>query len=98
MKILNEESHPDIIYNKKYKQKSLVGCGSFGSVYLVENIFTKEKFALKAVFTDSCRSIISEELDILTKLNSKYIISLQEVFNNELITFFVTEYCEVYFI
>jgi serine/threonine protein kinase len=73
----------------------LLGCGSFGSVYLVENIFTREKFALKAVFTDSCRSIISEELDILTKLNSKYIISLREVFNNELITFFVTEYCEV---
>ena len=73
----------------------LLGTGSSGCVYLVENLVTKKKFALKAIFKDSCRNSVSEELSLLIKLKSEYVISFEEFFDHELITFIVTEYCEV---
>ena len=85
----------ELIYNNKYKRLQLLGMGSSGCVYLVENIKTKQKYALKAIFKDLCRNSVSEELNLLIKLKSDYIVSFEEFFHHELITFIVTEYCEV---
>jgi len=87
----------ELVYNNKYKRLRLLGMGSSGCVYLVENMQTKQKFALKAIFKDLCRNSMSEELNLLIKLKSDYIVRFEEFFDQELITFIVTEYCEVKF-
>ena len=53
---------------------------------------------MKAVLTDSIRNSTSKELDLLLKLDSDYVIRLDEVFQHELITCIIFEYCQVIFI
>ena len=44
---LNDLGNSEKIYNKKYRKvsKNSIGSGTFGSVYVVENIFNKKRFA-----------------------------------------------------
>lgn len=50
---------------------------------------------MKAVLADLLNDSTSKEFEMLFKLNCEYIISLVEMFNHELITCIITEYCEV---
>lgn len=84
------------LLKSRYKSLGKLNEGSYGIVYLAEDIFTKEKVAVKYIFSllDSDSSGISEaekEIDIYLKLGyHKNIASLIDYFDS----FLILEYCE----
>lgn len=65
----------------KYEQKELLGKGSFGSVYLVEDE-AKNQFAKKTIYynNESMIENIVNEIVSLKKINSKYIVKIYDYF------------------
>ena len=84
--------------NNNYTTMSLIGKGSFGSVYLVKHNTTKQTYAckkMKIYFRQSYdKQAIINELKVLACHKSKYIIKLEDayVYNNHI--HLVTEYAE----
>ena len=84
--------------SKKYKILSKLGEGSFGTVYLAQNKYTKEKVAMKEIKKANKKLLsdgeIRDEIDILKKLDHPDIVRIIESFNTRESYFLVTEYCE----
>ena len=84
--------------SKKYKILSKLGSGSFGKVFLAQNIFTKEKVAMKEIKKANKDLLsdgeIKDEIDILKSLDHPDIVRIIESFNTRDSYVLVTEYCE----
>ena len=89
---------------KKYKIIEKIGTGSYGQVYLAENIFTKESIAMKEI-KKSTEDLLSDgeimdEINILKNLDHPDIVRIMEFYNTEQSYFIISEYCpggELYF-
>ena len=89
---------------KKYKIIEKIGTGSYGQVYLAENIFTKESIAMKEI-KKSTEDLLSDgeimdEINILKNLDHPDIVRIMEFYNTEQSYFIINEYCpggELYF-
>ena len=84
--------------SKKYKILDKLGSGSFGKVFLAQNIYTKEKVAMKEI-KKSNKDLLSDgeikdEIDILKSLDHPDIVRIIESFNTKDSYILVTEYCE----
>ena len=85
------------IPTKKYKIISELGSGSFGTVYFAENIYTKEKVAMKQI-KKSCQDLLSDgeikdEIEILKNLAHPDIVKVNEFYNTPDSYILITEYC-----
>ena len=83
-----------------YKLIQLLGQGAFGQVYKVENLITKEIFALKLVVklsSSNPRKSPQNEYNLLKELDSPYLIRLigEDFFAFNQYYCFLTEFCEV---
>ena len=75
-----------------------LGEGSFGIVYLVEKINTKEKYAMKVLNKEKIidRNIIRyaiTERNILSNINHPFLVKLKYAFQTSYNLFLITEYC-----
>ena len=82
---------------KKYRIISELGSGSFGTVYLAQNIYTKEKVAMKQI-KKSCEDLLSDgeirdEIEILKTLDHPDIVKINEFYNTADSYIVITEYC-----
>ena len=82
---------------KKYRIISELGSGSFGTVYLAQNIYTKEKVAMKQI-KKSCEDLLSDgeirdEIEILKNLDHPDIVKINEFYNTADSYLVITEYC-----
>ena len=82
---------------KKYKIIKLIGTGSYGKVYLAENIFTHESIAMKEI-KKSTEDLLSDgeimdEINILKNLDHPDIVRIMEFYNTEQSYFIINEYC-----
>lgn len=84
--------------SNKYKIKTKLGDGAYGTVYLAENLITKTIVAMKKIdksnedhLTDS---EIRDEIEILKKLDHPNIMKILEFYNTEKAYYLITEYCE----
>ena len=82
---------------KKYKIKKLLGVGSYGRVFLAQNINTLEYIAMKEIpktaedlLTDS---EIMDEIEILKNLDHPDIVRIMEFYNTEESYYIINEYC-----
>ena len=85
------------IPEKKYKIKKLLGVGSYGRVFLAQNIYTLEYIAMKEIpktaedlLTDS---EIMDEIEILKNLDHPDIVRIMEFYNTEENYYIINEYC-----
>ena len=81
---------------KKYKMINSLGQGSFGNVYLAENIYTKEKVAIKKLYKTldiTTESEIINEIEILKNLNHPNIVKVLEFYKTDQAYYIVSEYC-----
>ena len=85
------------IPEKKYKIKKLLGVGSYGRVFLAQNINTLEYIAMKEIpktaedlLTDS---EIMDEIEILKNLDHPDIVRIMEFYNTEESYYIINEYC-----
>ena len=75
-----------------------IGKGSFGVVYLVEKINTKEKFAMKVLNKEKivCKNLLKyayAERNILSNNNHPFIVKLNYAFQTSEKLFLIIEYC-----
>ena len=82
---------------KKYKIIEKIGVGSYGQLYLAENIFTKESIAMKEI-KKSTEVLLSDgeimdEINILKNLDHPDIVRIMEFYNTEQSYFIINEYC-----
>ena len=82
---------------KKYKIKKLLGVGSFGRVFLAQNLNTSEYIAMKEIPKTSedllTDSEIMDEIEILKNLDHPDIVRIMEFYNTEESYFIISEYC-----
>ena len=76
-----------------YRKIKLLGSGSYGYVYLAQNIKTLKKYAIKKILLnnttyDSCIN----EIKIMTKIKSPYIIEVYDYFKIKNYLYIVMEY------
>ncbi len=75
-----------------------LGEGSFGIVYLVEKINTKEKYAMKVLNKEKIidqniiRYIVTER-NIMSNINHPFLVKLKYAFQTSYNLFLITEYC-----
>jgi len=84
----------DEIFNKKYKILNLIDKGSFSQVFEIVNLKNNLNYVVKIMLIDNdlnTRETIYDEIKILSKLNSPYIIKLYEVFFSEQRFFLIME-------
>ena len=83
---------------KKYKFIDIIGTGSFGTVYLAQNLYTKEKVAIKKIIKSKedylSDNEILDEIEILKNLEHPDIVKIIEFYNTEEAFYIVNEYCE----
>ena len=86
------------IPKKKYLIKKILGTGTYGHVYLVENKYTQECFAMKEIDKTSedllTDSEIVDEVEILKNLDHPDIVRIMEFYNTENSYFIINEYCK----
>ena len=83
---------------KKYKIIKRIGYGSFGEVYLAQNIYTLEQVAIKQILKTSenllnDREIINE-VNILKDLDHPDIVRILEFYNTKDSYSIINEYCK----
>ena len=82
----------------KYITIKTLGIGTYGQVYLVQNKFTKEFFAMKEIPKTSedllSDTEIMDEIEILKKLNHPDIVRIIEFYNTESSYYIINEYCK----
>lgn len=73
-----------------------IGRGSYGTVELIENIKTKEQFALKTIEITKKEDLtdIINEIKIMENFNSKYIVKIINWFYTETNVYIIMEYAE----
>ena len=85
------------IPEKKYKIKKLLGIGSFGRVFLAQNIYTSEFVAMKEIPKTSedllTDSEIMDEINILKNLDHPDILRIMEFYNTDDSYYIINEYC-----
>ena len=83
---------------KKYKFIDIIGTGSFGTVYLAQNLYTKEKVAIKKIKKSIADYLsdgeILDEIEILKNLEHPDIVKIIEFYNTENAFYIVNEYCQ----
>ena len=83
--------------DKKYKIKKLLGIGSFGRVFLAQNINTLEYIAMKEIPKTSedllTDSEIMDEIEILKNLDHPNIVRIMEFYNTDDCYYIINEYC-----
>ena len=83
--------------DKKYKIKKLLGIGSFGRVFLAQNINTLEYIAMKEIPKTSedllTDSEIMDEIEILKNLDHPDIVRIMEFYNTDDCYYIINEYC-----
>ena len=100
----NEDHLIGKILFKHYKLKKKIGEGSFGMIYIANNIDAKEEYAVKLEKKDLSRSLLEIEAYILSKLkafgipeiklygcNSDYNILIMELLGNSLENLFQSQ-------
>ena len=82
---------------KKYKILKFLGEGSYGEVFLAENIYTKKQVAIKKIiknFDDFLTDKeIMEEIEILKSLEHPNIVKIYEFYNTHNFYYIIMEYC-----
>ena len=82
---------------KKYKVISRLGDGSYGTVYLAMNLFTRTNVAMKKINKVKENEIdemeIKNEIDILKKLDHPNIVKILEFYSTEKAYYIITDYC-----
>jgi NIMA (never in mitosis gene a)-related kinase len=83
---------------KNYKIQQRLGIGSYGTVYQVIDINTKNKYVIKQILlNDLSREEISNvklEAKILSSINSKYVVKYYDSFQENNNLDIVMEYCD----
>jgi len=86
------------IPKKKYITQKLLGVGTYGKVYLVQNKYTKEYFAMKEIPKTSedllSDNEIMDEIEILKNLDHPDIVRITEFYNTENSYYLINEYCK----
>ena len=86
------------IPKKKYITQKLLGVGTYGKVYLVQNKYTKEYFAMKEIPKTSedllSDNEILDEIEILKNLDHPDIVRITEFYNTENSYYLINEYCK----
>ena len=86
------------IPKKKYITQKLLGIGTYGKVYLVQNKYTKEYFAMKEIPKTSedllSDNEIMDEIEILKNLDHPDIVRITEFYNTENSYYLINEYCK----
>ena len=86
------------IPKKKYITQKLLGVGTYGTVYLVQNKYTKEYFAMKEIPKTSedllSDNEIMDEIEILKNLDHPDIVRITEFYNTENSYYLINEYCK----
>jgi calcium-dependent protein kinase len=81
----------------KYKIKNILGVGSFGRVFLAQNIYTLELIAMKEIPKTSedllTDSEIMDEIEILKNLDHPDIVRIMEFYNTESSYYIINEFC-----
>lgn len=77
----------------------MIGKGSFGEVYLVENISNGHKFAMKVlnktkILSQNIVRYVKTERDVLSTINHPYIVKLYYAFQTDEFLYLILEYCE----
>ena len=84
--------------NKKYKILQLIGTGSFGEVFLAQNILTLEQVAMKQIPKTSedllSDTEIMDEINILKELDHPDIVRIMEFYNTQDSYYIISEYCK----
>ena len=95
-------ARPPRVYNRKYKEVGLIGCGGFGKVYLVKSVRSQQQFALKKLSKRlllagqrelNLKSILAER-HILMTVKTPFVVKLYHCFQDQSNLYFVLEYCE----
>jgi tRNA A-37 threonylcarbamoyl transferase component Bud32 len=93
-------------FHKKYTALKVIGKGSFArvnpfyKVYLVQNIMTKERFAVKAFSKDNLlaqakgKESLMNEIEVMRQLNHENIMRLEEVHESENSIYLILELME----
>ena len=91
---INEQNE---LPQNKYKIIKVIGKGTYGIVYLAENIFTKEKIAMKKIPKTSedllTDNEIMDEIEILKRLDHPDIVKINEFYNTNDNYYIINEYC-----
>ena len=86
------------IPKKKYITQKLLGVGTYGQVFLVQNKYTKEYFAMKEIPKTSedllSDNEIMDEIEILKNLDHPDIVRIIEFYNTETSYYLINEYCK----
>jgi serine/threonine protein kinase len=81
------------IYNGKYSKVKKIGGGSFGFVYLVENIDTHKQYAMKKFYLDNLKEdSVIKQFNILKSLSSSHFVEAVEHFIQKDNHYLITEY------
>ena len=74
--------------NQTYQKMKLIGKGSYGKVFLIKSLQTEKEYALKETVITKNKEIFlyfsMNEIDILSKLDNPYIISLKCAFKTQI--------------
>ena len=86
------------IPKKKYITQKLLGVGTYGQVFLVQNKYTKEYFAMKEI-PKTAEDLLSDneimdEIEILKNLDHPDIVRINEFYNTENSYCIINEYCK----
>ena len=83
---------------KKYIIQKLLGVGTYGQVFLVQNKYTKEYFAMKEIPKTSedllSDNEIMDEIEILKNLDHPDIVRITEFYNTDNSYYIISEYCK----
>ena len=75
------------ITNQAYQKVKLLGTGSYGKVYLIKSFQTQKEYALKETVITKTKEFFEyfsmNEINILSKLDNPYIISLKCAFKTQ---------------
>lgn len=94
MDMLVNENKEDVL--KCYKPIEVLGEGTFGKVFKVQQVSTGKEFAMKVVsrqcnFQDGSKNIL-REISVLKKLDHPNILKIYEYFVNEKYYYFIMDY------
>lgn len=83
---------------RKYNVISTLGEGSYGTVYLAENLLTKNKVAMKKIKKIKENIIdemeIKNEIEILKQLDHPNIVRILEFYSTHKAYYIITDYCQ----
>lgn len=82
-----------------FKILEMIGKGSFGEVYLVENIKSRQKYAMKVlnknkILSQNIVRYVITERNVLSSINHPFIVRLYYAFQTDDFLYLILEYCE----